>query len=106
MKRRNQLRSKGGRRFKHSIRDPEHLARVAGGGCHVSNTECWGPVDPHHEPPLSQGGDDHHVVGLCRCHHMLRGKLNLKRFNLRYGVDLEAAAIEAYEGEPFVRVAP
>ena len=103
MKHRKRIRSKGGRRFKHNIRDREHLERVRRRPCRIGNSECWGPTAPHHEPPLSRGGDDHHVAPLCLVHHEIRGALGPKRFNEKYDIDLEAEAVRTYAGEDFVK---
>ena len=91
-----------GRRFKKSIRDPEHLARVGSRDCRIASPECWGQTDAHHEPALAQGGDDHHVVPLCQVHHGQRHRLGPARFNERHHIDLRLEAVRTYEGRPFV----
>lgn len=57
--------------------------------------------DPHHEPPISQGGKDRDTVPLCTRHHRQRHDLGHAPFELKHAVRLEptAAMIAAVRDE-------
>jgi hypothetical protein len=95
LKRRTPLKARGGRRFKHP-RDPDYLVYRRSQPCLLASADCWGRIDPHHEPPLSRGGTDNRTVSLCQSHHARRTATTLAKFNAQYKVDLEAEAVRLH----------
>ena len=62
--------------------------------------ECQGPLDPHHEPPVSRGGGDNQVNPLCRLAHDLRHSMGRRNFQSVFGVDLDATGPELWSRSP------
>jgi hypothetical protein len=54
---------------------------------------CYHGIDPHHIQSVGAGGEDErNLAPLCRGAHQLAHQLGRETFELRYAVDLQAAA--------------
>ena len=71
-----------------SLDSPEFRAHVVEMGCVLSDLDCEGVVQPHHETPVGRGGSDVQCIPLCNHHHRLREKLGWPKFSALYKLDL------------------
>lgn len=66
--------------------------------------DCDGRIDPHHEPPVSQGGGDHQTSPLCRRAHNLRHDKGRKWFEENFGISLDKIGAECWQADAYHRM--